>query len=418
MQTAVIVVGAGPVGLMMAGELSLAGVGVTVYDRLPVPTGESRALGFNRRAAESLDQRGLLPRLGDFRWGPMGHFGGVGIDLGMLDEDHSGVLGLSQVRTENALRAWLSDLGVPVLRGHEVTGLRQGPDDVTVTIEGPDGTIEASAPYVVGCDGAGSTVRALTGIEAHGQEATRGMYTAEISGVALRPRPIGERLPGGNMVICTPLGQGRFRVVIHDKTIPPGADSASLTYPQVADAWQKLTGESIHEATPSWMWASDNTARVAREYRQGRVFLAGDAAHVMPPLAAWGLSAGLQDAANLGWKLGAAINGWAAEGLLDTYHAERHPVGEQLLRNVQAAQALYLGDADINPLRDVFAELMTHKDAASQVMGHVSGLGIRYDVGAGDHGLLGVRMPPERVVVLGDGTRVRIADLLRPGRGV
>ncbi|MGH8876298.1 MAG: FAD-dependent monooxygenase, partial [Stackebrandtia sp.] len=212
MRTGVIVVGAGPVGLMLAGELHLGGVDVTVYDKLTDPTGESRALGFNRRAAESLDQRGLLPGLGDFRWGPMGHFGGVRIDLGMLDENQSGVLGLSQARTEEMLGNWLAELGVPVRRGYEVTGLHETPDGVVVAFDGPESRGEDTAWYLVGCDGAQSTVRSLAGIDAPGWEATRGMYTAEITGVALRPRPIGERLPGGNMVVCTPLGDARYRI--------------------------------------------------------------------------------------------------------------------------------------------------------------------------------------------------------------
>ena len=418
MRTGVIVVGAGPVGLMLAGELHLGGVDVTVYDRLTAPTGESRALGFNRRAAESLDQRGLLPRLGEFRWGPMGHFGGVRFDLGMLDENHSGVLGLSQARTEEALESWLADLGVPVRRGHEVTGLRETSDGVVVAFDGPDGPGEDTAAYVVGCDGARSTVRALAGIEAPGWEATRGMYTAEITGVALRPRPIGERIPGGSMVVCTPLGDGRFRIVIHDKSLPPRPDPGALTFPQVADAWERLTGESVHHARPLWLWATGNEAGLAAEYRRGRVLLAGDAAHEMPPLAAWGLSAGLQDAVNLGWKLAATINGWASDGLLDTYHAERHPIGRDLIRNARAASMLYLGDADVDPMRGVMGELVAYKDAAGHLAGIVSGLGIRYDMGTGENPLLGLRMPPDRELVLPDGSRTRAGELLHTARGV
>ncbi|MEV6619002.1 FAD-dependent monooxygenase, partial [Streptomyces sp. NPDC051051] len=357
METGVIIVGAGPVGLMLAAELHLGGVNVTVYDKLPAPSGESRALGFNRRAAESLDQRGLLSRIGEFRWGPMGHFGGVRFDLGMLADNHSGVLGLSQARTEEMLAHRLAELGVTVRRGHEVTGVRETPDGVVVDLDGPDGPAHDSARYLVGCDGARSTVRTAAGIPARTWQPTRGMYTAEITGVTLRPRPIGERLPGGHMVVCTPLGEGRLRIVIHDRNLPPHPDPDTLTFPQVADAWQRLTGESIHHGQAQWMWACDNSAALADTYRRGRVLLAGDAAHAMPPLAAWGLSAGLQDAANLGWKLAATVNGRAPEELLDTYHAERHPIGRQLIRNARAASLLYLGDADMDPLRAVLGEL-------------------------------------------------------------
>ncbi|MEV1026422.1 FAD-dependent monooxygenase [Streptomyces sp. NPDC050264] len=418
-RTDVMVVGAGPVGLMLAGELRLGGADVVVCERTPRPSGESRALGFNRRAAESLGQRGLLPRLGEIRWGPMGHFGGVRFDLGMLDEDHSGVLGLSQARTEEALAGWLADLGVPVLRGHEVTALHETPEGVVVSLTDADGgTRTREAAYVAGCDGAGSTVRALAGVPVSGWEPTRGMYTAEITGVALRPRPIGERLPGGRMVVCTPVGKGRYRVVVHDPSLPARPDPATLTFADVAAAWQRLTGESIDDAQPQWWWACGNSAALADEYRRGRVLLVGDAAHEIPPLAAWGLSAGLQDAVNLGWKLAATVTGRAPEGLLDTYHAERHPVGRELIRNARAASKVYLGDDAMDPVREVMGELLAHKDAAEQVAGIVSGLGIRYEVGKGDHPLLGLRMPPERELTLADGTRTSVAGLLHTGHGL
>ncbi|MFD4263472.1 FAD-dependent monooxygenase [Streptomyces sp. NPDC058534] len=417
-RTDVIVVGAGPAGLLLAGELSLGGARVAVYDRLPAPAGQSRALGFNRRAAETLGQRGLLSRLGDFRWGPMGHFGGVRFDLGMLDEDHSGVLGLSQARTERALGDWLADLGVPVLRGREVTGLRQTPEQVVVSFTGPGGAGEQSAAYVAGCDGAGSTVRALAGIPARGWEPTRGMYTAEISGVSPRPRPIGERLPGGRMVVCTPLGRGRCRVVVHDPDLPSRPEPGALTFAEVAGAWRRLTGESIDGAHCHWLWACGNRAALAGEYRRGRVLLAGDAAHEIPPLAAWGLSAGLQDAANLGWKLAAAVTGRAPEGLLDTYHGERHPVGAQLIRDARAASKLYLGDEHLDPVREVVGELLAHQGAAERTAGIVSGLGIRYDLAKGEHPLLGRRMPPGQQLTLPDGTRTSVAELLHTGHGL
>jgi 2-polyprenyl-6-methoxyphenol hydroxylase-like FAD-dependent oxidoreductase len=418
MNTDVIVVGAGPVGLMLAGELRLGGANVAVYDRLSSPSGESRALGFNRRAAESLGQRGLLPGLGEFRWGPMGHFGGVRIDLGLLPENHSGVLGLSQARTEEMLGRWLADLGVRVRRGYEVTELRESADGVAVIFEGPEGRGADTAAYLVGCDGPRSTVRRLADIGATSWPATRGMYTAEITGVTLRPRPIGERLPGGNMVVCTPLGDGRYRIVVHDKGLSPDQDPDALTFAQVAAAWRRLTGESIDDAQPLWLWATGNSAGLADRYRQGRVFLAGDAAHEIPPLAAWGLSAGLQDAANLGWKLAAAISGWAPDGLLDSYDAERHPIGQQLIRNAQAASMLYLGDADLDPIRSVVGELMAYQDAAGHLAGIVSGLGIRYDLAAGEHPLLGRRMPPELELTLPDGSSTRIGDLLHTAVGV
>ncbi|SCL52782.1 FAD-dependent monooxygenase [Micromonospora yangpuensis] len=418
MNAGVIVVGAGPVGLMLAGELRLGGVDVVVYDKLPAPSGESRALGFTRRVAEVFEQRGLLSRLGELTQGRQGHFGGVRIDLGRLDESHHGVLGLPQSRTEEMLAGWLAELGVPVRRGYEAVEVRQTGQDVTVVFDGPQGRHEATAGYLVGCDGPQSTVRTATGFETTGWPATRGMYMADITGVELRQRPIGERVPGGNMVLATDLGDGYYRVLIHDRSLRPRPDSEPLTFPEVADAWQRMTGESIHAARARWTCAFSNAARLVTEYRRGRVLLAGDAAHDTPPLAGWGLSVGIQDAVNLGWKLAAVVGGRAPESLLDTYHTERHPLGQQLLRNTHAASTLYLTGDELEPLRGVLRELVEHRDAAGHLAGMVSGLGIRYDLGDGRHPLLGRRMPPDRELVRADGSRTRVAELLHAGRGV
>lgn len=418
METRVIVVGAGPVGLMLAGELGLGGAEVTVYDRLPAPSGESRALGFTKRVAEIFDQRGLLARLGEFRRGRSGHFGGVGFDLSMLDESHHGVLGLPQSRTEQMLTDWLGELGVTVRRGHEAVAFTETADGVELVLDGPDGRHRDTAAYLVGCDGPDSTIRTLAGIPAPGWESTRGMYMADVKGIEPRQRPTGEHVPGGSMVLCVDLGDGYHRVLIHDRSLPPHPDTATLTFTDVADAWQRMTGESIHHGSARWMAAFGNGAGLATTYRRGRVLLAGDAAHATPPLAGWGLSTGIQDAANLGWKLAAVATGRAPETLLDTYHAERHPLGEQLLRNTHAATALYLSDEEMDPLRAVLRELMEDKNAAEHFAGMVSGLGVRYDTCPGDHPLLGRRLSPDHALDLPDGNRARVAQLLRPGRGV
>lgn len=417
MNAGVIVLGAGPVGLMLAGELRLGGADVVVYDKLPAPSGESRALGFTRRVAEVFDQRGLLTRLGELKWGQQGHFGGVRIDLSMLDENHHGVLGLPQSKTEALLGDWLTELGVPVRRGYEAVDFRETADEVTVVFDGPAGRHEEAASYLVGCDGGPSTVRTLGGFTTTGWEATRGMFMADITGIELRQRPIGERIPGGNMVLAVSLGDGYYRILIHDKGLRPRPASDALTFTEVADAWKRMTGESIYHAQARWMGAFHNGARLATEYRRGRVLLAGDAAHDTPPLAGWGLSVGIQDAVNLGWKLAAVLTGRAPESLLDSYHTERHPIGEQLLRNTHAASTLYLTGDELEPLRDVLRELVTAKDAAGHFAGMVSGLGVRYDVGPGTHPLLGKRMNPDHEVETAGG-RTRVAELLRAGRGV
>ncbi|MFD4976405.1 FAD-dependent monooxygenase [Streptomyces sp. NPDC058424] len=413
----VIVVGAGPVGLMTAGELKLRGVDVVVYERLPAPTRQSRGASFTKRTAECFDQRGLLERLGATEPADS-HFGGVPIDLGMLDEDHYGHRGISQFRTERMLEDWVGELGVPVLRGREVTALRQGDDGVVVAVDGPDGPAEENAAHLVGCDGGRSTIRKLAGIGFPGTDGRRGFLTADVTGIDTRRRRIGENLPGGSMVMAMDLENGVTRVVVHEAGTPPPRDRESLAYSDLADAWQRLTGESIHHGQCRWISCFTDASRAAAEYRRGRVFLAGDAAHVQPPAMAQGLSVGVQDAVNLGWKLAAAVKGWAPEGLLDTYHAERHPVGEQLARNARAAIELRLTGEDMDPVREVVGELLAHKDAAEHAAGMLSNLGIRYGLAKGDHPLLGRRMPPDHALTLPDGTRTRVAELLRTGRGL
>ncbi|MFJ8871588.1 FAD-dependent monooxygenase [Streptomyces sp. NPDC102473] len=413
-----IVVGAGPVGLMLAGELRLGGVDVVVYEKLPAPSGESRGLGFTGRTAEVLDQRGLLTRLGEFRWGKQGHFGGVRINFDQLEESHFGVMGLPQSRTEELLEGWVTGLGVPILRGHEVTGFTETADGVVVAFEGPDGPGEDTARYLVGSDGSKSVVRRLAGIDFPGLDATRGMYLADVVGADLRMRPIGERIPGGGMVLSVTLEPGIDRIVIHEPGIRPDHGAGTLTFAEVADAWQRMTGESIHHASARWMTALTNATGQAAEYRRGRVLLVGDAAHDHAPLGAQGLSVGVQDAANLGWKLAGVINGWAPEGLLDTYHAERHPVGQNLMRNTLAQSLLYLTGEEMEPLRAVMRELVEIPEVARHLAGQVSGLDIRYDVGVSGHPLLGLRLDPNRELVGADGTVRRVAELLHPARGV
>ncbi|MER5470032.1 FAD-dependent monooxygenase [Streptomyces sp. NPDC002685] len=406
----VIVVGAGPVGLMLAGELKLGGVDVVVHERLAAPTRESRGASFTKRTAECFDQRGLLRRLGATEPADS-HFGGVPIDLGLLTEDHYGHRGISQFRTERMLEDWVGELGVPVLRGVEVTGFRENSEGVVVCFDGPGGPGEESAAYLVGCDGGRSFVRKLAGIGFPGSEGRRGFLTADVTGIDTRKRRIGENLPGGSMVMAMDLENGVTRVVVHEAGTPP-RDRDRLTYDDLADAWQRLTGEDIHHGQCRWISCFTDASRAAAHYRRGRVFLAGDAAHVQPPAMAQGLSVGVQDAVNLGWKLAAALQNRAPEGLLDTYHGERHPVGEQLARNARAAIELRLTGEDMDPVREVMGELVAHRDAAGHLAGMLSNLGIRYDLGKGEHPLLGRRMPPERELTLPDGTRTRVADLL------
>lgn len=414
----VVIVGAGPTGLMLAGELRLAGASVLVLERLARPVPHSKALGFSARAIEEFDQRGLLPRFGDVQTIPVGHFGGLSLDFRVIERGSYGARGIPQSRTEAVLAAWATGLGARVLREHEVTGLTQTGDDVRLTVSTSDGERTCHARYVVGCDGAHSTVRALAGIGFPGTEASIEMWLADVTGVRLRPRFSGERVPGG-MVMVLPAGPDVWRVGVYEREAPARDTATTPTFDEIAAAWQRLTCEDIHAAKPLWISRFTDASRIADRYRAGRVLVAGDAAHVHLPQGGQGMSAGIGDAVNLGWKLATVLNGDAPDELLDTYHGERHGVAERVIANTLSQRTLYLGDDRLDPLREVYAELLQHESVRRHLAGMVSGLDIRYDVGRSGHPLLGVRLPDHDLVGDADGVGKTTAfDCLHAGRPV
>jgi 2-polyprenyl-6-methoxyphenol hydroxylase-like FAD-dependent oxidoreductase len=416
MDTEIIIVGAGPVGLMLAGELRLGGVDVAVFERRAAISQESRGVGFTARAAEVLHQRGLLDRFENAETTRKGHFGGIPLDFGVLEGSHFGVRGVPQYKIEQMLEGWALESGASLRRQHDVVSLRATDSTVTVEVDGPAGRHAYSAAYVVGCDGGRSTIRRLGGFDFPGSDATREMYLADVAGCDIRPRLIGERVAGG-MVMSGPLENGIDRIIVCENGTPPPGRSRDVTFSEVADAWQRLTGESLHGGQALWVSSFTDATRQVTEYRRDRVLLAGDAAHIHLPAGGQGLSVGVQDAANLGWKLAAVIQGWAPDGLLDSYHDERHPVGARLLRNTLAQGILNLSGKEIEPLRTVVAELMTIPAVGRHLSGMVSGFDICYDAGNSGHPLTGARMP-DRELTRADGTPVRIAELLHPARGV
>ncbi|MFE9022975.1 FAD-dependent monooxygenase [Streptomyces sp. NPDC007808] len=392
MNAAVIVVGAGPAGMMLAGELRLAGVDVIVLERLQERTGESRGLGFTARTLEVFDQRGILSRFGEVETSSQGHFGGLPIDFGVLEGARQAAKTVPQSVTETHLEEWATSLGADIRRGHEVLSLTDDEDGVTVEVRGPEGELTLSAAYLVGCDGGRSMVRKAAGFDFPGTAATMEMFLADIKGVELQPRMIGETLPGG-MVMVGPLPGGITRIIVCERGTPPQRRETPPTWHEVADAWKRLTGDDIAHAEPVWVSSFGDATRQVTEYRRGRVLLAGDAAHIHLPAGGQGMNTSIQDAVNLGWKLAAVVNGTAPQDLLDTYHTERHAVGKRLLMNTQAQGLLFLSGPEVQPLRDVLTELIAYDEVAKHLAAMVSGLEIRYDVGSGEHPLLGRRMP-------------------------
>jgi bifunctional hydroxylase/dehydrase len=415
MDASVIVVGAGPAGLMLAGELRLAGVDVVVLERLPQRTGESRGIGLTPRTVEVFDQRGLLPRFGDIELSTLGHFGGIPLDFGVLGGTERAARTVPQSVTEAVLEGWARELGADIRREHEVTGLTDTGDQVEVSLRGPHGEQRLTARYAVGCDGGRSGVRQSAGFDFPGTPATTELFLADIRGADLEPRMVADRV-GDGMVMVGKLGDGVDRIIVAERGAPPQRRTAPPPFAEVADAWKRLTGIDISHAEPVWVSAFGDATRQVTEYRRGRVLLAGDSAHIHLPAGGQGMNTGIQDSVNLGWKLAAVLHGTAPGGLLDTYHSERHEVGRRLLVNTRAQSLLLLGSEEVQPLRGILAELAQYDEVARRLARKAAGLDICYDVGGGSNPLLGRRMPS--LELLRGPAPTSSTRLLRHGRGV
>ncbi|MEV6655088.1 SDR family oxidoreductase [Streptomyces sp. NPDC051219] len=412
-ETQVVVVGAGPVGLMLAGELRLAGAEVVVLERLTAPTTESRASTLHARTMEILDSRGLLDGLGPVPNDVMGHFGGIPLDL-TLPGPHPGQWKVPQVRTEELLGDWATGLGAVILRGHELRGLTVTQDYAEAEALGPDGPARLRAKCVVGCDGENSTVRRLGGFDFPGADASRELIRADVAGIEIPNRRF-QRLEHG-LAIAARRPDGVTRVMVHEfgRTVRPRTGDPEFS--EIVDAWKRVTGEDIGGGTPVWVNAFGDVSRQATQYRDFRLFLAGDAAHAQMPIGGQALNLGLQDAVNLGWKLAAQVAERGPEGLLDSYHSERHAVGRRVLGNIGAQALLLLGGPEVEAVRGVFGELVRQDDVRTHLAGMISGLDIRHDVGPGGHPLLGARLPHAELAVAGG--RTTTTALLRSGRGL
>ncbi|MFK8905555.1 FAD-dependent monooxygenase [Streptomyces sp. YS-3] len=412
LDTQVIVVGAGPVGLLLAGELRLGGAEVVVLEQRAAPTTESRASTLHARTMELLDSRGLLDVFGTPPNEPRGHFGGIPMDL-TLPSPFPGQWKMPQTRSEALLQEWALSLGVDLRRGHELREVHDRGGFVEATAAGPEGTVVVRGGFLVGCDGEDSTVRRLTGAEFPGNDAGRELLRADVAGIAIPNRRF-ERLPAGLAIAAT--RDGVTRVMVHEFGSHAEPRTADPEFGEIAAVWKRVTGEDISGGTPLWANSFGDANRQLTRYRHGRILFAGDAAHRQMPIGGQALNLGLQDAFNLGWKLALHLGGGAPEDLLDTYHTERHEVGRRVLSNIRAQAMLLLGGPEVEPLRSVLTELLTHDDVRAHLAGMISGLDIRYDVGGPGHPLLGARLP-DTGLTTGEGP-VNTAQLLRTARGV
>ncbi|WP_327208471.1 FAD-dependent monooxygenase [[Kitasatospora] papulosa] len=414
----VVIAGGGPTGLWLAAELRLAGTPVTVLEARHARDPHSKALTLHPRTLEILAFRGVAePFLAEGRRIPSGHFGGLDdrMDFGTLDTPYPFTLALPQARTEELLEAHAVASGADVRRGHRVTGLTQDEDAVTVEVAGPDGPYTLRAAHLVGCDGTRSTVREAAGIAFPGTDATTWGWLGD---VVLDAPPEGAVYAasgpeGGVMVVPMPGGVHRIVGGDHDSDGPdhPG----ELTLDALRAKVTRVAGTDFGMRDPSWLSRFGNATRQAATYREGRVLLAGDAAHMHYPAGGVGLNVGFQDATNLGWKLAATLAGTAPDGLLDSYHAERHPVGADLLLSTRAQTALMNAhSAEGQDLRTLLSRLIATVPAFSLSLAErLSGLDVAYPPPASGHPLTGHRAPN---LELADGTDLFTA--LRPGRYV
>ena len=409
---AVVVAGGGPTGLMLAGELALAGVDVAIVERrVSQDVIGSRAGGLHSRTIEVLDQRGIADRfLSQGQVAQVAGFSQIRLDIGDFPTRHPYGLALWQEHIERILAGWVGELEVPIHRGREVTSVAQ--DDTGVDVELSDGRL-FRAKYVVGCDGGRSLVRKAAGIDFPGWDATTSYLLAEVEISAGEAPEWGIRHDAfGVHALSTLDDGGPVRVMVTEQRIGPARQP---TLRDLSDALITVYGTDYGIHSPTWISRFTDAARQAAAYRDGWVLLAGDAAHVHHPVGGQGLNTGVQDAVNLGWKLAQVVNRTSPDSLLDTYHAERHPVAARVLRNAMVQMALLRPDDRMKALHDTFSELLSMGEPRKRFGAMMSGLDIRYDLGEG-HPQLGRRMP-DLELVTADGTP-RVSTLLHDARPV
>jgi 2-polyprenyl-6-methoxyphenol hydroxylase-like FAD-dependent oxidoreductase len=382
----VVIAGAGPTGLMLAGELALAGVDAAIVERRTRhDLVGSRAGGMTPRTIEVLDQRGIADRfLAQGTTAQNGHYSGIFFDVADLPTRHNYGLGLQQHRIERILADWVTELGVPIHYGRNVTGFAQDASGVDVTVSGGP---PLRASYLVGCDGGRSLVRKQARIDFPGWDPSTSCLVADVE--MTEEPPWGLHRNGGFHSFFKFEDDGPVRVMVTEPNI---GSTREPTLGDIRNALVSARGTDYGLRSAAWVSRFTDATRQAASYRDRQVLLAGDAAHIHFPIGGQGLNTGIQDAVNLGWKLAQVVKGTSPERLLDTYHGERHPVAAHVLHNTMAQTALNGPGERVDALRDQMAELLDMHEPRTKIAAMMCGLDIHYDLGDG-HPLLGRRMP-------------------------
>ena len=413
----VIVAGAGPTGLLLATELRRGGVDVVLLDRrADRGVDGSRAAGMQPRTVELLDQRGVVDRfLAAGEPSGLTNFGGIRVDYARLPSRFPAINNL-QAKTEQLLEEVAAELGVPVRWNSEVTGLRQDGRGVEVTVEGPDGTETVSGSFLVGCDGGRSIVRKRLGVGFPGIDASMVNLLGDVELTDPPRRPVRLERHEAGLITVLQFEPGWYRVVTTERERKAGAQDP-VTIEELRASAERIAGTDFGMHSARWLSYFTDATRQAERYRVGRVLLAGDAAHIHPPTSGQGMSMGMQDAFNLGWKLAAVVRGEAPDALLDTYHDERHAADAEILHTVRAQSVLCDPSPRVAELVEVMTGLVGMPEVNDRLGVAVSGLGIRYQLpGMGAHPLLGRRVPDVDITTAAGSARV--FELLRAVRPV
>lgn len=405
----VIIVGAGPTGLMLAAELAIARIDVVIIEKRPTQNlPETRAGGLHAETLAILDQRGVVDRfLSAGKTGQISGFGWFPLDISDFPIRHNYGLILPQDDIERILAAWVEELGVPIHRSRAVAGFTQDDAGIDIALSN-DTTVHAT--YLVGCDGGRSLIRKAAGIDFPGWDASISNLLAEVY-FAEDPE-WGLRRDAHGISGIGKMENGAARVMLTERGV---SHTTEPTLQVLSDALVAVYGTDYGVHSPRSVSRFTDMARQAATYRNGRVLLAGDAAHVHYPTGGQGLNAGMQDAFNLGWKLAQVVRGTSPDTLLDTYHAERHPVAAAILQNTMSQVALLRTDDRTTALRDILARIIAMDEPRHMLGAMISGLDVHYDLGDG-HPLLGRRMP-DLDLSSATGER-RIASLLHDARPV